>query len=326
VPFLNQDTEFSTVAAVQPLTALLKVHQGVKAAVADEQIAQAQMDKGRRELLSGTEQLFWGLLATQRIRAGANEAVVGAEMLAKAPGATLEVRLALAEARQGLQKVDAQLADLQEQLNLLMDQPPCTVLELVEPAFPAATVKCSDEAVSLAIACSPEIREAQQNLLKAEAGLAANKVDYLPNVAIVGGYANQTGANYVQQDIGFVGVMANYTFVDWGKRRNTIRGSKNLIALANMKVQTTEDEVRQKALKAFRQYQESAAAINSAKEMVQLRKEALKKATTPDAMANPGPLLEASKKSMEAEIDFVKADLAYRMAYVELMALVCNNP
>ena len=29
---LNQDSEFSTVAAVQPLTALLKVRQGVKAA------------------------------------------------------------------------------------------------------------------------------------------------------------------------------------------------------------------------------------------------------------------------------------------------------
>ena len=78
------------------------------------------------------------------------------------------------------------------------------------------------------------------------AGLAANKVDYLPNIAVVGGYANQTGASYVQQDIGYLGVTGSYTFVDWGNRRNTIRGSENLIALANLKVQTTEDEVRQK--------------------------------------------------------------------------------
>ena len=58
--------------------------------------------------------------------------------------------------------------------------------------------------------------------------------------------------------------------------------------------------------------------------MVQLRKEVVKKATTPQALTNPGPLLEASKKSLEAEIDFIKADLAYRIAYVELMALICN--
>jgi outer membrane protein TolC len=325
VPVLNQDSEFTTVAAVQPITALLKVRQGVKAAVADEQIAQAQLDKGRRELLSGTEQLFWGLLSVQRIRAGAAQAVGGAEMLAKTPGAPVEVRLALAEGRQALQKVEAQLADLQEQMNLLLDQPPCTVLELVEPAFPVATVKCADEAVSLALACSPEIREAEQNVVKAQAGLAANKVDYLPSIAIVGGYANQTGASYVQQDIGYLGVTGSYTFFDWGKRRNTIRGSENLIALANLKVQTTEDEVRQKTLKAFRVYQESHAAIYAAQEMVQLRKEVVKIATTPEALTNPGPLLEASKKSMEAEIDFIKADLAYRIAYVELMALICNH-
>jgi outer membrane protein TolC len=247
-------------------------------------------------------------------------------MLAKAPNAPVEVRLALAQARQGMQKVDAQLADLQEQLNLLLDQPPCTVLELIEPPLPVATVKCSDEAVSLAIACSPEIREAQQNVVKAEAGLAANQVDYLPNVAIMGGYANNTTLTSIQQNIGYVGVTANYTFIDWGKRRNTIRGSKNLIALASMKVQTTQDEVRQKALKAYRQYQDGAAAINLAKEVVQLRKEQVKKASTPDAMANLGPLLDASEKNLEAEIDFIKADLAYRSAYVELMALICNNP
>lgn len=325
VPVYNQDSEFTTIAAVQPLTALLKVRQGVKAAVADEQIAQAQLDKGRRELLSGTEQLFWGLLAVQRIRAGAAEAVAGAEMLAKAPGAPVELRLALAEARQALQQAEAQLADLQEQMNLLLDQPPCTVLELVEPPFSVAPVKCADEAVGLALACSPEIREAEQNVVKAKAGLAANKVDYLPNVAIVGGYANQTVQSYVQQDIGYIGVMGSYTFVDWGKRRNTIRESENLIALASLKVQTTEDEVRQKTLKAFRTYQQSHAAISAAQEMVALRKEVVKKATTPEALTNPGPLLEASKKSLEAEVDFIKADLAYRTAYVELMALICNQ-
>ena len=47
-------------------------------------------------------------------------------------------------------------------------------------------------------------------------------------------------------------------------------------------------------------------------------------ATTPDAMKNPAPLLEASKNAMLAEVDYVKADLTYRIAYVELMSLVEN--
>ena len=68
-PSSTRTPNSSTMAAVQPLTALLKVRAGVQAARADEQIAQAQLEKGRRELVSGTEQLFWGLLAVQRIRA-----------------------------------------------------------------------------------------------------------------------------------------------------------------------------------------------------------------------------------------------------------------
>ena len=57
-------------------------------------------------------------------------------------------------------------------------------------------------------------------------GRQGRKVDWLPNVAIVGGYANQTGADYIQPNIGYVGVMGSYTFVDWGKRRNTIHGRR----------------------------------------------------------------------------------------------------
>jgi outer membrane protein TolC len=322
VAVLNQDTSFTTIAAVQPLTALLKVRQGVKAAQADQEIAQAQLEKGRRELISGTEQLFWGLLATQRIRAGALEGVRGAEMLARAPSAPIEVRLALAEARQGLQQVENQFADLQEQMNLLLDQPACTRLELVEPPAPEPCVKCADEAVSLALAVSPEVREAELNVQKARAGACAAKVDYLPNVALIGGYLNQSFADYIQPNVSYVGVMGSYTFWDWGKRKNTVREAENLAALASLKVRTTQDEVRQKALKAFRQLEQTRDAIQAAEEMVKLRKEAEKLATTPAALTNPGPLLTASKKRMEAEVDFVKADLAYRTAYVELMALL----
>jgi outer membrane protein TolC len=325
LPVLNQDTEFSTVSAVQPLTALLKVRAGVKAARADEEIAQAQLEKGRRALVSGTEQLFWGLLAVQRIRAGAATAVAAAEKLAAAPNAPVEVRLALVEGRQGLQQVDAQLADLQEQMDLLLDLPTCTRLELVEPPVPVVPVKCADEAVQLAVAASPDVREAELNVVRAQAGVCAAKVDWLPNVVVMGGYINQTGANYVQQDIGYVGLMGSYTFVDWGKRRNTIRGAENLVALANLKVQTTRDDVRRKALKAYRDLDDTQVAIKTAQELAALRGEAAKKAQTPEALKDPAPLLLAAKKLGEAQVDLVKAELAYRTAWAVFMELLGDH-
>jgi hypothetical protein len=59
--------------------------------------------------------------------------------------------------------------------------------------------------------------------------------------------------------------------------------------------------------------------------VVEVRKEIEKKATTPEALRDPtalAALLKASKDRMLAELDAVKADLAYRQAYVQLMALI----
>ncbi len=123
VNVINQDTSLASVFAVQPLTDLLKVRQAVKIAQAHEDTAQAELQGGIRKLVSGVEQLSWGLLAARRIRAGAAEGLAGAEMLARR--GNLEARSALVKARQGLQAVDKEIADLPEQMNGLLDLPLC---------------------------------------------------------------------------------------------------------------------------------------------------------------------------------------------------------
>jgi outer membrane protein TolC len=317
---LNQDSSFVTFAAVQPITDLLLVRQGVNIARADQGIAQAELEAGVRKLMSGVEQLYWGLLAARRIQAGAVEGLRGAEQLAQT--GILEARTALVETQQALQQVEQQVADLQEQLNALLDLPLCTSLELIEPPLPVLQFRSADDVVALALAASPEVRQAQQTILKAQAGLAAGKLAYVPSIAATGGYVNQTGMSYVQQDIGFVGVVGSVTFVDWGKRRNVIHEREDLVAMASLKLQQTQDEVRQKAVKAFREVAQSQQALATAGEMVELRKEAEKRVTTPEALSNPAPLLDATKARMTAEVDYIKADLAYRQAYIQLMNLL----
>jgi outer membrane protein TolC len=314
VPVLNQNTTFANVNVLQPLTDLLKVRQGVKIAQADVGIAQAELEKGIRDLVSGVEQLYWGLLATQKIRAGALEGLKGAEAMAKT--GTLEARTALVEAQQGLQQVEKQLADLQEQMNGLLDLPLCTPLELVEPTLPALPVRCADDVIGLALANSPEIRSAQQTIAKAQAAVAAGKLDYMPSIGLVGGYLNQTMADYIQPNIGYVGAMGTITFVDWGKRRNTIHQRETLVSMATLKLHQTEDEVRQKAVKAFRELQQSQAALGTARDLAGLRAEAEKQAKT------PADLMAAARARALADVDHVKAELAYREAYVQVMSLI----
>jgi outer membrane protein len=314
VGVFQQNSTFTTVNVLQPITDLLKVRQGVKIAQADEQIAKAELERGMRELVSGVEQLYWGLLAARRIQKGAVEGVQGAQLLAQT--GSLEARTALVEARQALQQVEKQIADLQEQLNGLVDLPLCTTLDLVEPPLPVPPFHCVDDVIGLALAASPEIRKAQQTIAKAQAGVAAGKLDYVPSIAAFGGYLNQQSMSFIQPNISYLGVMGTYTFVDWGKRRNIIRERNTLESMAAIQLQQTEDEVRQKAQKAFRELAEAQQARNTAQELLDLRTEAEKKAAAPMAM------MAAVKARMMAEVDFIKADLAYRQAYVQLMSLV----
>jgi len=320
VPVIQQDTSFVNVGAVQPLTDLLKVRQGVRIAQADEDIARAELEAGVRKLASGVEQLYWGLLAVRRIQAGAREGVQGAELLART--GSLEARTALVEARQGLQQADRQAADLQEQLLALLDLPPCTVLELVEPELPVLPFRCADEVVELAVANSPEVRQDAATVQKAEAALKAGKLDYVPSIAVTGGYLNQTAASYVQQDIGYVGVVGSYTILDWGKRRNVVRERQNLVAMANLKLAQTTDDVGQKARKLFREAAEAREALQTADELAALRKDAEKQAMNPEALKDPTKLIQATKDRALAEVEAIKADLAYRQAVVQLKSLI----
>jgi outer membrane protein len=315
----NQDSSFTSVLVFQPITDLLKVRDGVRIAKADEQIAQAQLDQGARELQSGVEQLYWGLLAAQRIRGGVLQGYRGAQEFAKL--GTVEARTALVEAEQGLQQVEVQVADLQEQFDILLDVPTCTVLELIEPPFPTPPVTCADDAIDRALAASPELREAAQNIAKAQAATHAAQLDFMPSIVAMGGFTNQTAASYIQQNFGYIGVMGSYTFVDWGKRRNIIQEREHLIGMATLKLRQTQDDIRQKTLKAYRGLFESHRALSLANGLVGLRKEAEAKAHSA-AQTNPVGLLDASKARGVAEVDLVKADLAYRQAHVELSRLI----
>jgi hypothetical protein len=86
--------------------------------------------------------------------------------------------------------------------------------------------------------------------------------------------------------------------------------------MAQQKLAQTQDDVRLKAQKAYREFGQDAEALRDAEEMVQLRMQAVKKA------ADPAAALVATKALGQAEVDLVKADLAYRTAHATLMSLI----
>jgi outer membrane protein TolC len=315
VAVFNQDSNLATIMLAQPITKLILVNVAVKLARADRDIAQAQLDKGLRDLLSGVAQAYYGLAGAQRIQIALELQIKLLEqVLAQKP--LPELRVSLVEAQQGLAQVRSQVQELTQTLDSLLDLPPCTLLELVEPLPPDLVVHCAAEAAELAVTNNPDIREAEQGIAKAQAGLQAARMEYLPDVNIIGGFANQTWSSYIQPDIGYLGITATYTFWDWGKRKQIVRERQTQIALAHQNVRVTADKVRLEAAKAYDEYEQTRESYRLAGEMVQVRQAAEKQATEPQNA------LQAKGDTAKAQLEYMKAEIAYRVANAKLAGLI----
>ena len=315
VPIANQNSTLSTIMVAQPITKLIAVNAATQIARADENIARAKLDKGTKDLLSGVTQAYYGLLGAQRIQSALElQAKLLEQVVAAKPDP--ELRVGLLELRQGLLQVKGQVQELTDQINSLLALPAGTVLELVDPLPAAPAVRSADEAAQRALASNPELQEAEQNILKAEAARKVARMDYVPDVNVIGGYANNAMTPTIQPNFGFLGVTASYTFWDWGKRGDVLRQRNTQIALAHQNVLATRERVQLEARKAYGSFEQAQEAYQLAGEMVKLRKEAEKAATTPAAV------LEAKQATAKAELELMKAEIAYRVAHAQLIAAV----
>jgi outer membrane protein TolC len=317
VAVANQDSTLTAITLVQPITKLIAVNAAVQLARADTEIAQAQLDKGTQDLLSGVAQAYHGMYGAQRIESALDLQIQFAARVLKTT-ANPEIRVAMIEAQQALLQVRSQLADLAEQFRNLLGLPPCTVFELIEPIPPAVPVCSAEEAVQLALFANPQVQEAQATVQKARAAFQVANADFLPDVNIFGSYVNQTAANYIQPNFGLFGVSASYTFVDWGKRRRVKDQRQMQIAEASTNVQATIEKVRLETTQAYNAYQQAQEAYRLAGEMVEARK-------TAESHLKDLAALEAAKAATaKAELELIQAEINYRVAHARLIGAIAK--
>jgi outer membrane protein TolC len=310
----NQDSTLTMVFLAQPITKLIAVNAAVQLARADEAAAAAQLAKGTREVLSGVAQAYHGLNGAQRIATTLQLQIQVLERLMKTTPLP-EIRIGLVEAKQALVQVRGQVVELNQLLVNLLDLPDCTTLELVDPVPCELPLRCAGDAVQFALANNPEIREAEAAIGKAEAALRVAKMDYLPDVNLIGGYANQTAASYIQPNIGYFGVMANYTLWGWGKRRDVKLQRETLVSLANQNVAVARSKVTLEAQKAYGTYTQAHESFQLARELVDARRAAEKE-------LQGLPLYHAKSDTDKAQLELMKAEIAYRVAHAQLSAVI----
>jgi len=257
LPLLAKNITFFTTTVIQPVTPLLKVHQAVRIARADEAIAEAKATQMLAQVAANIETLYFRLLVAQRRQA------------------------------------DASLSELTQSLNTLIGYPVDTLLELAAPP-PASDTFSLEEATQQALTNSPDVVEAEQTVVKAKAAVRLSKLEYIPDVAVIGGYTVQTVIPALPKDFSFVGFMASLNIFDFGKRENTINESQARLSMAEANLELVRMKVAANARNAFFQLQRSRETRNATLEVASVTK-------------NP-----------KAEADMFQAELDYRAACQQL--------
>lgn len=320
VSLFDKDQTYVGATVTQPLTPLFKVREAVRIARADERIARAQASAASTQLTANVERAYFELLIAQRRQTEAEANVeISERKLQIASAATTpaygldgmtERETALLEAKKSLLAATDKVRELTRALTDLTGFPDGARLELAPPPPAVIETTTSTQRPQPVIAYSPEIVEAEEAVVKARAAHRLAKLEYVPTVAITGGYMFQTAIPILPDDFSYIGVIATFTLFDFGKRERMIkeRGAQVDMARANLQL------VRAKAAAGA---QKTVMDVDRTRRILELTRQvvSMQRAVTPRDQ-DPGP--EARAALARAEAEMFQAELEHRVACAQL--------
>ena len=320
--FSKNQTDFN-IGAAQPVTPLFSIYQLVKIARADENIAKAKAGMPVAEVAMKVEKNYFDLLVAQRelTSATADAKKVQAKWMTasvSAPRVSTEQETDMLGAEKAVVLSTSKVQELTASLNEMLGLPGGTTLELVPPE-PLVEDTSLTEAEEKATAANPDVIEAEQTAVKAHAGLMLTKLQYLPTVAITGGYANQNAISdrVLPKDFGYIGIIATFTLFDGFKREHGVKEVNAQAEMADLGVQLTKAKVAAGVKSSYFE-------LDRSRQLYQLARRMVSAVQVVDASyKSDNPEVESAQAKMEA--DMFRAELEYRQAYARLKSLMGNR-
>jgi len=284
----KQDVTISQTTVVQPVTQVFKIHSGVSVAEAEAKMARSELEKSRCEVALNVKRLYYGLLSAEQrkhaaeLRIEAGEALLKEAQDAAESGVVLKVKVLegeaqIADARHQLGSIEDQIADLTNSFNDAVGLPLSTQTELTEPAEHTEEEAVPDAPVATheaeALAANPDLKSARQALDKAHAGLNAARAEYIPNVSAYLQHVYETGAPLLPESTAVVGIRADWTITEFGKRFGLVRERKAEVAEAKENLHATENKVRIDVESEVRKVNRTETELAAARDSVTARTE-----------------------------------------------------
>jgi outer membrane protein TolC len=323
VTVLFQSETAVNVIAAQPITQLFAVHQLVKIAQADENIAKAKAGMPVAAITRQVEKNFFDLLVAEReLAATASEAKLMRAGWVKVADSGPVGAAVQQDNRRRFETAQAliagKVATLTVSLNGLLGLAADTRLELVPPA-PLVERLTLKDALAQAQASPPvEVIEAEQTAAKAHAAAKIAKLEYVPGVAVLGGYIHQDvlSETVLPESFGYVGVLASFTIFDGLKRERGIKEAAANESAADLGVQLARAKAAAAVRSAYFELERSRDAYYLARQML---------STTNAGGSFVSDTTDAESHHARAEADAFRAEIAYREAYASLKSLVAGR-
>jgi outer membrane protein TolC len=319
----------------QPVTQMFKIHAGASAAGAEARIAHNDLDRARNEVSLSVKELYYRLLSAQQrrhaseLRLQAGETRLKESQDATQSGVALQVKVLegqaqIADAKHSLGSIEDQIADLTNSFNDLVGLPLSTETDLVEPSeAPDGAINAGETATpeDRAITDNPELRSARQAVVKAHAGLNAARAEYIPDVSLIVQHTYQNGAPLLPENTATVGVRAEWTISEFGKRFGLVRERKSQVAQARENLLATERKIRMDVQSETRKVHRAETGIEAARDAVAARAELVR--ITNDQVAaktaNESTLKDAQAELASAKAQFFDAEMQRVIARAELV-------
>jgi outer membrane protein TolC len=302
----------------QPVTQLFRIHQANIAAKQDLLIARTELDQTQDAIALQVRQLYYNILINQQKLKASQDQLAATQIKDEesrsdvARGNALEIlalqsKAALLQAQEENFTLRLQGNDLQRQLADVLGLPVNTPLDLDPGAAAVALdVPTRADAIRIALEQNQDLRAARQALVKAQAGLAAAKDAYIPDVTALSRYSYQSGVPFLVHNFGTFGFSLSYDLFDGGRREAKVREARSEVHYAEVAVDKLQSETEVQVQRIYDRVDELRQMVDVAGQVVMVRTEAARLA---DRQFEQTAALSSARSQSHADLAGATASL-----------------
>jgi outer membrane protein TolC len=324
----------------QPLTQLFRIHQANVATKQDLLVAKTQLDQTQDAIALQVRQLYYNILINQEKLKASQEQLAAAQIKDEesqsdvARGNALEIstlqsKAAILQAQQESLTLRLQGNDLRRQLANVLGLPVETPIDL-DPRSTAITldIPSRSDAIRIALDQNQDLKAARQTLVKAQAGLAAARDAYIPDVTALSRYSYQSGVPLLVHNFGTFGFSLSYDLFDGGRREAKVREARSEVHYAEVAVDKLQSETEVQVQGIYDKVDEFRQMVEVAGQVVKVRTEAARLA---DRQFEQTAALSSARSQNHADLasataSLLEASCALSLAEADLKRAIGQMP